>query len=79
MGASSNTGDCTYCQGDVEHDDAWRVPGEPPEDKWKGEPKCHCGHDAYGHSFHVKFCRQCLCYSLHFAGENYDDIHDRWN
>src|SRR4029079_534816 len=40
---------------------------------------CHCGHPPSVHSFHCAFCNRCNCYSMHFAGETYDDIHDRWN
>lgn len=75
---------CTYCLGDVENGDEWRVPGEPVEGSlWgNGDPMCHCGHTlGEYHSFHVLFCREpdCRCYSFHRSGENYDDIHDRWH
>jgi hypothetical protein len=76
---------CIYCDDDdarvyktVKNGGAghgWRVPGEPVE----SSDTCHCGHDISQHSFHVLFCRKCRCASFHLSGENYDDIHDRWN
>jgi hypothetical protein len=68
---------CDYCQGGPGEDDDWVVPGKPPEQKHPDT--CHCGHESNAHSFHVLFCPECPCYSLHFSGENYDAIHDRWN
>lgn len=65
--------DCDYCN-DIPGD---LVPGEPIDNRW--DIDCHCGHPWEAHSFHVLFCRRCECYSLHFPGETYDDIHDRWN
>jgi hypothetical protein len=76
---------CMYCLDS--HDriygggstDIPQVPGAKTEIDWSDDKlACHCGHDAFSHSFHCKFCRECPCSSLHFAGETYADIHDRW-
>lgn len=73
------TDECHICAGELHYNTLLTAPGELNNDDDDWDEECHCGHDYGNHAFHSTFCRRCKCDSFHRAGENYDQITDRWN